>query len=115
MVNRNLLRQFDLSEEEFQTQLDAAFSESSTDWLPNEAQSFSENTLVTGRVRKVTAETVWLDIGYKSEGAIELREWFDEDTQVLAAPKPGDTVEVLVEAMEDDAGAIVLSFRKAKR
>jgi small subunit ribosomal protein S1 len=115
MVNRNLLRQFDLSEEEFQTQLDAAFSESSTDWLPNEAQSFSENTLVTGRVRKVTAETVWLDIGYKSEGAIELREWFDEDTQVLAAPKPGDNVEVLVEAMEDDAGAIVLSYRKAKR
>jgi small subunit ribosomal protein S1 len=115
MVNRNLLRQFDVSEDEFQAQLDAAFPESGADWLPVEAQSFQDNKLVTGRVRKVTTETVWLDVGYKSEGAIDLHEWFDEDTQQMTPPKEGDVVEVLVEAMEDEAGAVVLSYRKAKR
>src|SRR5262249_22313827 len=110
MVNRNLLRQFDVSEDEFQAQLDAAFPESGADWLPVEAQSFQDNKLVPGRVRKVTAETVWLDVGYKSEGAIDLQEWFDEDTQKMTPPKEGDVVEVLVEAMEDEAGAVVLSY-----
>ncbi len=115
MVNRNLLRQFDLTDDELQVQLDDVFAQSSGDWLPEESQAFQDNKLVTGHVRKVTAETVWMDVGYKSEGAIELREWFDDDTQQIIPPKPGDVVEVLVEAMEDDTGTVVLSYRKAKR
>jgi small subunit ribosomal protein S1 len=115
MANRNLLRQLDLSEEDFQIQLDAVFPDADGDWLPVEAQSFQDNKIVTGRVRKVTADIVWMDVGYKSEGSIELREWLDDDTQQVIPPKPGDVVEVLVEAVEDENGTVVLSYRKAKR
>jgi len=115
MVNRYLLRQFDLPEDELQLELDAAVAEGGEDWLPAEEQEFRDNRIVTGRVRKVTSDAVWVDVGYKSEGAIELREWFDEGTGQLAPPKPGDEVEVLLEAVEDETGGVVLSYRKAKR
>src|SRR6266404_5732768 len=114
MVNRNLLRQYDLSDDEMQQQMNEAFSEG-TDWLPAELQEFRDNRVVTGRVRKVSGDEVWVDVGYKSEGAIELREWFDEGTGSVIPPKPGDAVEVLLEAVEDETGAIILSYRKAKR
>jgi small subunit ribosomal protein S1 len=115
MVNRNLLRQFDLPEEELRQELDAAGSEEGEDWLPAEEQEFRDNHIVTGRVRKVTADAVWVDVGYKSEGAIDLREWFDEGTGQTTPPQPGEEVEVLLEAVEDETGGVVLSYRKAKR
>jgi len=116
MVNRNLLRQFDPTADELQLQLDDPnFLDSGTDWLPPEGQSYGDGKVVTGRVRKVDGEEVWIDVGYKSEGSVELREWFDEASNQVIAPKPGDSVEVLLESSEDDGGSIVLSYRKALR
>jgi small subunit ribosomal protein S1 len=115
MANRTLFRQFDLPEEELRQELGAAFDQEGADWLPPEEQQFRDNRVVTGRVRKVTPDEVWLDVGYKSEGAVELREWFDEIQGKIVPPETGDLVEVLLEAVEDETGAIVLSYRKAKR
>jgi small subunit ribosomal protein S1 len=115
MANRTLFRQFDLPEEELRQELGAAFDHEGADWLPPEEQQFRDNRVVTGRVRKVTPDEVWLDVGYKSEGAVELREWFDEIQGKVVPPEAGDLVEVLLEAVEDETGAIVLSYRKAKR
>jgi small subunit ribosomal protein S1 len=114
MVNRNLLRQYELPEDELQQELDAAF-DNGADWLPQQEQDFRDNRIVTGRVRKVTGEEVWVDVGYKSEGVIELREWFDEGLGRLVPPQAGDAVEVLLDAVEDEMGGIVLSYRKARR
>ncbi len=113
MVNRNLLREYDLSEDELQQQMADAFSDGQADWLPAEQQEFRDNRVVTGRIRKVSGDEVWVDVGYKSEGAIELREWFDDGLGVVVPPKPGDEVEVLLEAVEDESGAVILSYRKA--
>lgn len=115
MVNRNLLHQFELPHDELQAELDAAFKEGTEDWLPAEEQSFRDNKVVTGRVRKVSGDAVWVDVGYKSEGAIDVREWFDEGTNQIVPPQPGDEIQVLLEAVEDESGAVVLSYRKAKR
>jgi small subunit ribosomal protein S1 len=115
MVNRNLLRQYDLSEGELQEQLDAAFNHEGAEWLPPEEQEFQDNRVVIGHVRKVTGDEVWVDVGYKSEGAVELREWYDESLDKVVPPLPGDQVEVLLEAVEDECGAVVLSYRKAQR
>src|SRR5262245_15826388 len=109
MVNRNLLRQFDLSEDE----LDAAFTEAS--WLPQPEQEFEVNKIVTGRILNVVGDEVWVDVGYKSEGVIPLNEWYDEGLDQTVPPKPGDSIQVLLDAVEDESGAIVLSYRKAKR
>jgi len=72
MVNRHLLRQYDLPEGELQQELEAAFSHGGADWLPPEEQAFQDNRLVTGRVRRVTGDEVWVDVGDKSEGAVEI-------------------------------------------
>jgi small subunit ribosomal protein S1 len=114
MVNRNLLRQYEPGDAELQDEL-AAFSGEGGDWLPPEEQAFQDNQLVTGRVRKVTADAVWVDVGYKSEGAVDLREWYDEGRGAVVPPLPGDEVRVLLQAVEDEDGSVVLSYRKARR
>ncbi|HVS38025.1 MAG TPA: S1 RNA-binding domain-containing protein, partial [Gemmataceae bacterium] len=115
MVNRNLLRQYEPTDDQLRDELEAAFDQGGADWLPAEEQEFRDNKVVTGRVRKVTADHVWVDVGYKSEGAVELREWFDEGAGEIVLPRPGDEIEVLLEAVEDETGAVVLSYYKAKR
>ena len=73
-----MLRQYDLPADELQQALDTAFDQGKGEWLPPEEQAFPNNKVVDDHVRKVTAEEVWGDVGYKNEGAIELRECYDE-------------------------------------
>jgi small subunit ribosomal protein S1 len=115
MVNRNLLRQYELSEDELQQQLNDAFNQDTQDWLPAEEQQFEVNKIVNGRVLHVTGDEVWIDVGYKSEGVIPLQEWYDDGLDKIVPPQPGDEIQVLLDAVEDESGAIVLSYRKAKR
>src|SRR5437667_11331668 len=120
MVNRNLLRQFDLPEAELQRQLQDAFYQEDTGgsletWLPVEEQEFEANKIVKGRVLNIVGDDVVVDVGYKSEGVIPLNEWYDEGLDKVVPPNPGDTIQVLLDAVEDESGAIVLSYRKAKR
>jgi small subunit ribosomal protein S1 len=120
MVNRNLLRQYDLPDTEMQQQLQEAFYHQDTggdieDWLPQEEQEFEVNKIVKGRVLQIVGDDVVVDIGYKSEGIIKLEEWYDEGLDKVVPPQPGEEIQVLLDAVEDESGAIVLSFRKAKR
>ncbi len=120
MVNRNLLRQFDLPEQDLQTELEAAFQRedaggSVEDWLPAEAQQFEVNKIVEGRVANLLGDDVIVDVGYKSEGIIPKNEWYDEGADKVVPPQIGDKIQVLLDAVEDEDGTIVLSYRKAKR
>lgn len=115
MVNRNLLRQFDTQDDE--AELDKIFhleDSGTASWLPAESQEFESNKIVSGRVLEIRGDDVVIDIGYKSEGVIRLEEW-REDGIEAPPPKPGDTVEVLLETVEGEDGTIALSYRKAKR
>jgi small subunit ribosomal protein S1 len=115
MVNRNLLRQFDLPEEQLYQELEGAFDNDLVGWLPPEEQAFEVNRLVKGRVVHVVGDDVVVDVGYKSEGVIPLQEWYDEGEDKVKPPEVGSEVQVLLDAVEDEGGAIVLSYRKAKR
>jgi small subunit ribosomal protein S1 len=118
MVNRNLLRQYDLPETELQQELAAVFEQPDIDsgsWLPAQEQEFEVNKIVTGRVLHVLDDEVWVDVGYKSEGVIDLQEWYDEGLDKIVPPQLGEEIQVLLDAVEDESGAIVLSYRKAKR
>src|SRR5262249_14846747 len=95
MVNRNLLRQYDLSDE-LQRELEAVLGSDGGDWLRAEEQEFRDHRIVTGRVRKIVGDDVLIDVGYKSEGAVELREWYDEALGRPVPPQVGDEVEVLL-------------------
>jgi small subunit ribosomal protein S1 len=120
MVNRNLLRQFDLSEEDLEQQLAESMGLESYDpshpvvTFP-EGEEFDVNNIVKGRVLNILGDEVVVDVGYKSEGVIPLEEWKDEGTDKVAPPAVGDEILVLLESVEDESGAIVLSYRKAKR
>jgi small subunit ribosomal protein S1 len=76
-------------------------------------KSIQEGEVVSGEIVQVDKEYVLVDIGYKSEGQIPIREFVDADGQMTAAV--GDKIEVLLERREDDEGAIKLSKEKAAK
>ncbi|MFM8931267.1 MAG: 30S ribosomal protein S1, partial [Gemmataceae bacterium] len=119
MVNRNLLREFDLGDEDL-SQFEQAFAKPDTggnseNWFQEEKQAYEANKLVNGKVTRIVGDKVIIDIGYKSEGEIPLEEWKEEGNPNPVFPKVGDEVQVLLDSVEDESGTIILSFRKAKR
>src|SRR6266478_2847320 len=70
--------------------------------------NIQEGEIVKSKVLRVTDNAVILDVGFKSEGAVPIEEFKD-----LPDLKPGDEVEVLLEHLEDQEGAVVLSKKKA--
>jgi len=73
-------------------------------------KEFKENSIVKGTVLDIRNSEVVVDIGYKSEGAIPVSEFLD-----ISECKPGDTIDVLIEQLEDNDGMIVLSKQKADK
>jgi small subunit ribosomal protein S1 len=67
-----------------------------------------EGEIVKSKVLRVTDNAVILDVGFKSEGSVPLDEFKDPHTL-----KEGDEVEVFLEHLEDQEGAVVLSKKKA--
>ena len=76
-------------------------------------KSIQEGELVKGEIVQVDKEFVLVDIGYKSEGQIPIREFIDEEGNITA--KVGDRMDVLLEKREDDEGLIILSKEKAAK
>ncbi|MGI9077520.1 MAG: 30S ribosomal protein S1 [Gemmatimonadaceae bacterium] len=71
-------------------------------------ESIEEGEIVKSRVLEIRDNMVVLDIGFKSEGTVPLEEFKDHPDL-----KAGDEVEVLLEHLEDQDGAVVLSKKKA--
>ncbi|MEK7483610.1 MAG: 30S ribosomal protein S1, partial [Planctomycetota bacterium] len=75
-------------------------------------KNFELETILRGRVINIVNQDVIVDVGYKSEGVIPLMEFLEESE---TAPKIGEDIDVLLEALEDESGLIVLSKKKADR
>jgi small subunit ribosomal protein S1 len=73
---------------------------------------FAEGEVVNGKIISVDKDHVLVDIGYKSEGQIRIRE-FEVDGEVSA--QVGDSVEVMVEWWDDENEVVVLSKEKAEK
>ncbi len=118
MVNRNLIRGLDPSPEEWEKELqEASAGLPPEEWVLSH-EDVSVNQIVEGRILRVERDFVVVDVGYKSEGIVPLSEWEEGEEP----PKPGDTVSVLVEDLEDQfglgddyRGMITLSKRKAEK
>ncbi|HMJ83703.1 MAG TPA: 30S ribosomal protein S1, partial [Vicinamibacterales bacterium] len=76
-------------------------------------RNIAEGEVVKGTVLKVTASEVIVDVGYKSEGIIQVDEFLDENGEITV--QPGDIVDVLLERTEDREGYVVLSREKAEK
>ncbi|MBZ0253793.1 MAG: S1 RNA-binding domain-containing protein, partial [Candidatus Methylomirabilis sp.] len=73
---------------------------------------FQADEVVTGRVIRMTPDSVIVDIGYKSEGAIPIEEFRHAPGAELPV-KPGDEISVYIEELEDEDGAVLLSKERA--
>jgi small subunit ribosomal protein S1 len=72
-----------------------------------------EGDIVKGTILGIKDDAVLVDIGYKSEGLISLKEFRTPSGEVTA--KVGDVVDVFLEQKEDSEGIIVLSREKAEK
>jgi len=76
-------------------------------------RNLAEGEVVRGRILKILENEVIVDIGYKSEGTINVEEFRGQDGKVHAIV--GDEVDVLIEKTEDTDGYVVLSKEKAEK
>ena len=118
MVNRNLIRGLDLSEEEWNKELGSALEGLPEEEISWGGENVTVNEIVQGRVLRVEGDFVLVDVGYKSEGIIPLHEWEEDEPP----PTPGQSIKVLIEDIEDvfgtvddSRGMITLSKRKAEK
>lgn len=116
MVDRNLIREFSVDDDE----LEATFATLTADteegssldtMYDDSSRSFETGNILTGVVLRREGDDVLLDVGCKSEGIVPFSEWEEGD----ADPVPGTMIEVLLEEFDDEQGVILLSRRKAKR
>jgi small subunit ribosomal protein S1 len=76
-------------------------------------KNLAEGQVVRGRVIKVLENEVIVDVGYKSEGVIDINEFRDVAGKVQV--EVGLEVDVLLERTEDRDGYVVLSKEKAEK
>jgi small subunit ribosomal protein S1 len=117
VVNRNLIRGLDLSEQEWEQELNAALEGVLPEDIDWGSDDVVVNQIVEGEIVRVEGDFIIVDVGYKSEGVILSNEWDEEEE----APQPGQKIKVLIEDVEDGSGPddsrgmVVLSKRKAEK
>ena len=73
-----------------------------------QTETIKPGKIVDGTIKVVKGNDVFIDIGYKSEGKVDLAEFPDP-----AAAKPGEKVQVLVRELENDKTGMVSLSKKA--
>lgn len=72
-----------------------------------------EGEIVKGKIVAIGSDEVMVDIGYKSEGRIGVKEFLNAQGQLTI--QVGDVMDVYLESKEDSEGVIVLSREKAEK
>ena len=75
------------------------------------AKEIIPGEIIKGKVIKVTSTHALIDVGFKSEGIIPIEDFANnQDTNEI---HPGDTVEAIMERIDQKEGYLVLSHKKA--
>ena len=97
--------------------VDAEFSDGEyqqlLDMYDQSLRTLAEGELVRGRILRISGSEVIVDVGYKSEGIIDLEEFKGPDGKPHV--NVGDEVVVLLEKTENKDGYVVLSKEKAEK
>ncbi len=78
-----------------------------------ESEDKLEGNVVKGKIISIENDMVIIDVGYKAEGRIHIREFLSKDND--KKPNLGDEVDVYLEKVENKNGEAVLSREKARR
>ena len=101
--NSSIFSLDDVNEEEMNSLIDGTITD------------FDEGDLVNGTVVKIERDEVLVDIGFKSEGVIPVRELsIRKDANPADIVSLGDPIEALVLQKEDKDGRLVLSKKRAE-
>ena len=92
---------------------DQEHSQEMADLYAQSLQEIAEGEIVKGTVLEIRNEMVLIDIGYKSEGAIPIKEFQSPAGELTV--KVGDVVDVYLEQKEDNDGLVILSREKAEK
>ena len=113
MVNETV-KKFDMPRDELARLMAEALGPDGDDTLSTlyegSVQDLRPDKIVKGRILNIIGDDVIVDVGYKSEGVIPIDHWKDRSEIDV-----GDYVDVLLEAVEDESGLIMLSKKKADR
>ncbi len=90
---------------EFEDQQEDVREEFKEDFIQN-LNNFNNGEIVKGVVVAVTPDSVFIDIGFKSEGEVPIKEFKE-------IPSRGDKFNVMIVNIENREGRLVLSKRKA--
>jgi small subunit ribosomal protein S1 len=101
----------DFDEEEKLSSEDQVAWDEMEKYFSESLNQFKEGQIVQGTVIELAKGMATIDIGFKSEGAINLHE-FPNNGQDMSV---GDEVEVFLERSEDNDGNVVLSKEKANK
>ena len=116
MVNRNLIRNLDIGDDEMDREIELAMGDAASGATSVATIDLDENSIVEGRIIRVDDEFVLVDVGYKSEGQIPRNEWDENEDP----PQVGQEIKVLIEEVDESTdmearGLIALSKRKARK
>ena len=112
MRARDKIRQFDLPTQDIDAQVDSIMGATPDidERYKAGSEEFTPNKVVTGRIVDIRNDEVVIDIGYKSEGIVPASEFANIDEVDV-----DDQVDVLLESVDDGAGGVRLSKRRADR
>ena len=114
MMNRDVLKEYDIKQEEIEKELEEIIKDNNFEKIDEvyntSVKNFALGTILKGKILGTIGNDVIIDTGYKSEGIIPLSE-FDSPDEV----KMGNEIDVMLESFEDDTGLIQISKRKADR
>jgi small subunit ribosomal protein S1 len=113
MVNRNIIKQLGLTEEQLDQEVNELFNEEHRQLLDEavdrKVEALVPGTIIKGKIVTQLGNDVIVELGLKSEGIVDASE-FDSPEEIVE----GKQIEVLLEEM-DAEGGILLSKRKADR
>jgi len=101
------------SEEKTEAKAKTDEGESFKDLYEESLHEVQEGEVVHGRVIHIGPEFVTVDIGFKSEGQVSLREFLTKEGSPAVAV--GDFIDVYVERKESEIGMVSLSKEKADK
>ncbi len=114
MVDYNLIRSLDVTEEDVEKEMAEAlggtFTEDALGEMVKGEAVHTPGTILKGHIVDIIGNDVIVEVGLKSEGSVEISE-FDEPSALEA----GQEIEVYLESVESDSGLVELSKRKADR
>ena len=115
MVNFSLLKELGLDDnsatQEVQNKFENLGAGEIGGLLEKSGNSFTNGSMLKGKVVNIRGDDVVLEIGLKSEGILSLMREFDDPGSV----EVGDEITVLLEQVESENGLVQISKRKADR